>query len=80
MAAEIGPKRVVERVVEKLSANQREIMEAITKNPTISAKALAGLVGISPRKTQDNLAKLKSMGILKRIGPDRGGHWEVVKE
>ena len=75
MAAEITP----EKVVKKLSSNQREIMEAIVKNHTISAKALAELVGISPRKIQDNLAKLKSIGILKRVGPDKGGHWEVIK-
>lgn len=67
------------KVVEKLSSNQREIMEAFAKDPTISAKALADLVGISSRKIQDNIAKLKSIGILRRVGPDKGGHWEVIK-
>lgn len=79
MAAKIGPDRVVEKVVEKLSSNQRAIVEAIIKNRTISAQALAALVGISPRKIQDNIAKLKSLGILKRIGPDKGGHWLVLR-
>ena len=71
--------KVVEKVVEKLSLNQRKIIEAIVKNPAISAKALANLVGISPRKIQDNLAKLKRAGMLKRVGPDKGGHWEIMK-
>jgi len=69
--------KVAEKVVEKLTSNQRKIIEAIAGNPSISAKELAVLVGISHRKTQSNLAKLKSVGILKRIGPDKGGHWEV---
>ena len=71
--------KVVEKVVEGLSSNQRGIVEAIAKNPTISAQGLAELIGISHRKTQDNLAKLKNMGVLKRIGPDKGGHWEVSR-
>lgn len=25
-----------------------------------------------------NLIKLKVKGLIKRIGSDRGGHWEVV--
>lgn len=79
MAAKITPGKVVGKVVEKISSNQREIMEAFAKDPTISAKALADLVGISSRKIQDNIAKLKSIGILRRVGPDKGGHWEVIK-
>ena len=80
MAKKISPEKVVEKVVERLSSNQREIVEAVIKNPAISAKALADLVGISPRKIQDNIAKLKGLGILKRVGPDKGGHWEVVEK
>lgn len=72
--------KVVEKVVEKLSSNQQKIVGAVAKNPLISAKALADLVGISSRKIQDNVAKLKSMGVLKRVGPDKGGHWEIVSE
>jgi len=25
-----------------------------------------------------NLNKLKEKGLLKRIGPDKGGYWEVI--
>ena len=71
--------KVVEKVVEKLSSNQQKIIEAIVKHPIISAKALGDLLGISPRKVQNNLAKLKRIGILKRVGADRGGHWEVIE-
>ncbi len=27
-----------------------------------------------------HLSKLKEKGVLKRIGQDKGGHWEVVVE
>jgi len=35
-------------------------------------------IGISTTATDKNLAKLKRKGVLRRIGPARGGHWEVV--
>jgi ATP-dependent DNA helicase RecG len=40
---------------------------------------LAIIVGISERKIRENIKKLKSKGFLKRIGPDKGGHWEIDK-
>ena len=41
-------------------------------------KELAKKTGISIKGIEWSLAKLKENGILKRIGPDRGGHWEIT--
>ncbi|HZX49390.1 MAG TPA: RNA-binding domain-containing protein [Nitrospirota bacterium] len=71
--------KVVEKVVERLTPNQKKIVETIVKDPDISAQALAEVIGISSRKIQDNIAKLKDMGLLKRVGPDKGGHWLVIR-
>ncbi len=71
--------RVGERVGEKLTENQKKIIDFIQKEPTISAKELSKLLGISQRKIEDNLSKLKDKGLLRRIGADRGGHWEIIK-
>ena len=30
------------------------------------------------RKTETNIAKLKKMDLIKRIGPAKGGYWEIV--
>jgi len=70
--------KVGEKVGEKITANQQKIIDSILKEPTISAKELSGLVGISQRKIEDNIAKLKEKRLIRRIGPARGGHWEVV--
>jgi len=64
--------RVGEKVGEKISENQQKIIDAIT------AKELAEIVGISQRKIEDNLSKLKKMNILERVGADRGGYWKVL--
>jgi predicted HTH transcriptional regulator len=40
---------------------------------------LAEEVGISSRKIEENIARLKESGTLRRIGPTKGGSWEVLK-
>ncbi len=70
--------KVGQKVGEKITQNQEKILAAIKKDPTVSAQILSEKVGISARKIEENIAKLKKRGILKRIGPDKGGHWEVL--
>ena len=45
----------------------------------VSANELSKKVVISQRKIEETLKKLKDKGILIRIGPDKGGHWEIIK-
>ncbi|DAB29087.1 MAG TPA: hypothetical protein CFH84_11435 [Sulfurimonas sp. UBA12504] len=49
------------------------------QNSKISAKDLSDIVGISSRKIEENIKKLKELGKLTRIGGAKGGHWEIVK-
>jgi len=74
--SEIGSEK---RVGDWLTENQRRIMECIRATPSISAREIAAHVGISARKVEQNIAKLRGKGVLRRVGPDRGGHWEVVQ-
>jgi ATP-dependent DNA helicase RecG len=43
--------------------------------PTLSARKLAGRLGLSARAIELQLARLKANGELQRIGPAKGGHW-----
>ena len=70
--------KVGEKVGEKLSQNQQSIIEEIIHNPYVSARELSEIVGISSRKIEENIKKLKAQGVVKRIGPAKGGHWEVL--
>lgn len=54
------------------------IVSLIKENPRHSAKSLAKEIGISAKGVEKQLAKLKSNGIIRRIGPDKGGLWEVM--
>jgi ATP-dependent DNA helicase RecG len=71
--------KVGEKVGERLNANQRQILGLLLQQPQMVASELAEIIGISKRKIEQNIATLKKMGRLKRVGPDKGGHWEVVK-
>ena len=68
-----------EKSSEKSSQKSSEkILELISQNPTISGKAISKELGISSRAVEKQIATLKVKGILRRIGADKGGHWEVI--
>jgi predicted HTH transcriptional regulator len=41
---------------------------------------MADIIGISKRKILDNISKLKKAGFIRRIGPAKGGQWEVINK
>ena len=69
---------IVESIVENLSAMRGSIVKIIWKNPRATAQSISKEVGIAPRNVQEHLKNLQKAGILRRIGPDKGGHWEVL--
>ncbi|HBO96640.1 MAG TPA: transcriptional regulator [Candidatus Omnitrophica bacterium] len=70
-----------EKGSEKSSEKSSEkIIRIIRENPSVSAQEIAGMLGLSSRAVEKHLSKLKEKGVLKRVGPDKGGHWEVVVE
>ncbi len=62
--------------VGNLTDNQIMIIELMKINSKISAKKLADEVGISVRKIEENISKLKKLDIVHRVGGTRG-HWEI---
>jgi len=50
----------------------------IRKNSSITRKELADKVGISQDGVKYHLGNLKKLGIIKWVGPDKGGYWEVI--
>jgi len=64
----------------KLNKNQKRIVAEIKKNNFITQKELSKIVGITEKNIRNNIAKLKNLNIIKRIGPAKGGHWEVIEK
>ncbi len=72
------PEKVTVKVPEKVTPNQRAILDACSQNSHVTSGELASIVGISDRKIKANIAKLKAKGLIRRVGPDKGGHWEIL--
>ncbi len=71
--------KVGEKVGEKdLSENQKTILKEIKKNSRITISKLSSLVGIAEKNIEKNLKILKKAGIIERIGPAKGGYWEII--
>ena len=54
------------------------IVALIAENPTISHDSLAEKLGRARSTIIEQIAKLKANGRIRRVGPDKGGHWEVI--
>ncbi len=69
-----------ETTAQKTREKTREkIIRLIKDNPRITQEELAEKAGISIKGVEWNLNQLKQKGLLKRIGPDKGGYWQVIK-
>jgi ATP-dependent DNA helicase RecG len=71
--------KVVPQNNESLNLGQRaiQILEIIKSNPSVTAFEIAEKIEISKRATEKHLSKLKSVGILDRIGSDKNGLWII---
>jgi Fic family protein len=65
-----------EKMSEKMS---EKILRLIAGNPQTTIAELARLTGKTARTIERNLQVLQVQKRLRRIGPDKGGFWEVVK-
>ncbi len=69
---------IVESIVEKLPTMRGRIVKIVWKNPYASARTISEEVGIAPRNVQEHLRNLQAQGVIRRVGPDKGGHWEII--
>ena len=63
-----------------LTDAQKEIIELIRSNNSITRKQMADTIQtISVDGIKYNLRRLQELGVIRRVGPDKGGYWEVLK-
>ena len=75
---------VIDGVIEKLSNRQLVIYKIIRKSVADgvveTASSIASKIKLSPRTIQRELTRLKDLNVIKREGPDNGGHWIILKD
>ncbi len=54
-----------------------KIISAIKQDGYLTIPELASLIGVTERSIERNIRKLQEQKMLKRIGPSKGGYWEV---
>lgn len=64
---------------DKLTENRKKILILMINNPYISKEELSKCVGISVAAISANITAMRGK-YLNRIGPDKGGFWEVIIE
>ena len=57
--------------------SREKIVRLLRENGNMTTLTLAEALDISTKAVEKHLSKLKSEGVISRIGPDKGGHWEV---
>ena len=61
-----------------LSGAALKVVKMIVKNPNITTAQMAEVIGVAKRNLIELTNNLQHDGIIRHIGPSRGGHWEVV--
>ena len=69
--------RVTQKVTVKVTANQQKIIDAIKANPYITQEELADRLGITKKSITANMKKLQDSELIKRIGANKNGYWQV---
>ena len=59
--------------------NEQRTLELIRINNRITAKEVAESLSVSLRQGERIMATLKEKGLIKRVGSNKSGHWEVVE-
>jgi len=73
------PEKLPVSLPEKLPVIQTQIIENMLKNPKVTYSELADITGKTRETIRVHINKLKAMNLVKRIGPDKGGYWEIVR-
>lgn len=71
--------KVTERVTERVTEKEQIITKLIKENQNITISDIVEYMKISRKSVNINIKKLKEKEIIKRIGSDRGGYWEIIK-
>lgn len=68
-----------DRVNDNLNKNEKYVLEMMWNNPDITAIRLAEYMGGSESTIRRTIKSLKSRGIIRRIGTDKNGQWEILQ-
>ena len=69
---------VVDNVVDTIAKKEQKIIKFISENNKITAKEIALKLELTQRTVQRYLKSMQEKELIKRIGTDNSGYWELV--
>ncbi|HIV79976.1 MAG TPA: Lrp/AsnC family transcriptional regulator [Candidatus Avanaerovorax faecigallinarum] len=67
----------LKRVTVKVTEKEQEILSLLIEDPAYTYSVLSDKLGISRKTVSLRIQSLKSKGIIKRIGSDTKGYWDI---
>lgn len=67
------------RLGKRLGKNRIAILKMMYANPFVSTVEMSSRLGISTTAIDNNIKHMRDI-FIQRIGPNNGGHWEIIKE
>ena len=58
---------------------QQKILKLIQQNPNVTTQEMADIIGIDRSNVWRNMKIMQIEGTIRRVGPDKGGHWEIIE-
>jgi ATP-dependent DNA helicase RecG len=81
LGAEVSEKEPEGKAAQKTTQKTtQKVMGLIRHNPEITRRELAIELAITDSGVKYHLKKMQAQGLIRRVGPDKGGHWEVVRK
>ena len=59
--------------------SKEKILEVLRNNPEVTTSDLIEITELSRSGVEKIIRQLKDSGKIRRVGPDKGGHWEVCE-
>ena len=71
---------MVDILVDKLNKIEIKIFHAIKENPKMSQIEIANITKTSKTTVQNTIVKLKQLSLIKRVGSNKTGYWEIIDD
>lgn len=71
--------KVTDDVGINVGINEQRVLDALRADASLSAVKIGQLLGITTRQAERLLASLREKNLIRRIGANKNGHWEIVQ-
>ena len=77
-SAQKDPESALKSSMKSSMKSEDRLLCVLKDDQTMSLPKMAEAISLSVAGVRKVLDKLKASGRIRRVGPDKGGHWEVM--